>query len=233
MKIIASDKQPAWIVYRALVGVGLVCALMIVSVFLLTLSAIEKNRSEALAQAIFTVLPGANTKLAFALTGGEHFVVADANTDASDAEAVIHAGYGAHGQLIGVAIEAQGMGYQDTIRILYGYIPDRQVIAGMQVLESKETPGLGSKIETDKSFLKNFSQLDVSLTAEGSAIKNAIVAVKPGQKTEPWEIDGITGATISSKAVAGILRASTRRWIPLVQRHLQVFHAAGEAHSDS
>ena len=45
------------------------------------------------------------------------------------------------------------MGYQDVIRVLYGYSFDTEAIIGIRVLESKETPGLGDKIETDPDFL--------------------------------------------------------------------------------
>ena len=50
------------------------------------------------------------------------------------------------------------MGYQDVIRILlYGYSPEHQAIVGMRVLESRETPGLGDKIEKDPAFLARTS----------------------------------------------------------------------------
>lgn len=239
MEIIASDKnqppEPAWAMYLALVGVGVVSALLIVSVFLLTLPTIQKKRAEALELAIFNVLPDTSIKRTFALTGDESFTAHGLNTRApgEHRSEVIYAGYDAHYRLVGLAIQAQGMGYQDTIRILYGYAPDRQAIIGMQVLESKETPGLGDKIEKDEHFLNNFIQLDVTLTEDGTAIKNPIIAVKAGKKTKSWQIDGITGATISSKAIADILKMSTKRWIPLVQGNLQKFSATGETHGDS
>ncbi len=44
--------------------------------------------------------------------------------------------------------------------------------------------------------------------------------VAQGTKTEPWQIDGITGATISSKAVGAMLDKSAGRWIPEIGRHL-------------
>ena len=47
----------------------------------------------------------------------------------------------------GSPIEAQGMGYQDVIRVLYGYSFADEAIIGIQVLESQETPGLGDRIE--------------------------------------------------------------------------------------
>ena len=61
------------------------------------------------------------------------------------------------GKLIGVAVEAMGQGYADTIHFLYGYDPINQRIIGFKVLESKETPGIGSRIETDKRFFFFFN----------------------------------------------------------------------------
>lgn len=224
--------------YRALVGVGVICALLIVSVFLFTRAAIKENRRQVLERAIFNVLPGASTKLTFVLADNNVRVLdlnakaVNTKTLAQSGGALIYAGYDTEHKLVGLAIKAQGMGYQDTIRILYGYAPESQAIVGMQVLESKETPGLGDKIEKDKSFRSNFVKLDVTLTADGGAIKNPIVAVKPGQKNEHWQIDGITGATISSRAIADILKGSTTRWIPLVHRNVQTFGSATGDNSD-
>jgi electron transport complex protein RnfG len=126
----------------------------------------------------------------------------------------VFAAYDDGGQLIGFAIEAAGMGYQDKIQLLYGYSLTEQAIIGLYVLESRETPGLGDRIGSDEAFLSNFHRLDVSLTADGDAVANPIEFVPPGKKTSPWQIDGITGATVSSRAVSEILRDSTQYWIP-------------------
>ena len=50
---------------------------------------------------------------------------------------------------MGVAVEASGKATPDIIRILYGYDPENRQVVGFYVLESKETPGLGDKIEKD------------------------------------------------------------------------------------
>ena len=134
--------------------------------------------------------------------------------DGDDPQATVHAGYDAMGELLGIAIPAQGMGYQDVIRILYGYSPAEEAIVGMQVLASKETPGLGDKIEKDPAFLANFRALDVALAADGQSLAQPVSVVKSGAKTSPWQIDGITGATISSKAIGNMLRHSTAYWVP-------------------
>jgi electron transport complex protein RnfG len=189
--------------------------LLIVSVYVLTLPVIARNEAEALQAAVFQVLPGAVASSSFLLEAETGVRPAE---EGDDPRQMVHAGYAEDGRLIGVAIEAQGMGYQDVIRILYGYAPHSEVIVGMQVLASKETPGLGDKIEKDPAFRANFRALDVGLGPDGATLRQSIEAVKSGAKTLPSQIDGITGATISSKAVADILRHSSARWVPLVYR---------------
>ena len=210
----------AWPMYRAMVGVGLLCGLIIVSVFQATKPRIERNQAEALQRAIFQVLPAARSSATFRLVGETGFTPLEGE---AAGQPVLYAGYGEGGELIGLAIEARGMGYADVIRILYGYSFEQDGIVGMRVLESKETPGLGDRIEKDPVFLENFRRLDVSLTADGSAIANPIVPVKNGTKQNPWEIDSITGATISSKAIARMLSASTAWWLPRIRQDLDAF----------
>ena len=120
--------------------------------------------------------------------------------------------------LVGAVITAQGMGYQDNIRVLYAYSFTLEAIVGFKVLDSKETPGLGDKIETEPHFIANFEALDTSLASNGAVLKNPIVTVKEGKKTEPWQIDGITGATITSDAIGVILNNSANAWVPILER---------------
>ncbi|MEW8061985.1 MAG: FMN-binding protein, partial [Candidatus Thiodiazotropha sp.] len=77
-----------------------------------------------------------------------------------------------------------------------------------------ETPGLGDKIITDANFVANFEALDARLSGDGQALENEIVTVKHGSKQNPWEIDAISGATISSKAVGKALNQSAKRLLP-------------------
>lgn len=198
--------------YHALVSVGSLCALLIVSVFEGTKPYIAKNRAEALERAIFSVLPGAVASRTFVFTGDTFVEDAQAKGDR------VYAAYGSEGNLLGVAFEARGMGYADLISVLYGYAFDRSAIVGLEVLESKETPGLGDKIEKDPESRANFEALLVVLDDEG-AVANPISTVPNGTKRLPWEIDGITGATISSKALGEMLRESTAKWAPLLEAH--------------
>jgi len=106
-------------------------------------------------------------------------------------------------EFVGYAMPAAGPGFQDTIAILYGYKPGEKLVVGMEVLESRETPGLGDKIYKDAEFVGAFSAL---------SIEPEIVAVKKGTKSKPNEIDAITGATISSKAVVRIINEAHTAW---------------------
>ncbi|MEN8131000.1 MAG: FMN-binding protein [Pseudomonadota bacterium] len=111
------------------------------------------------------------------------------------------------------------------VRTLYGYSPTCECIVGIKVLDSKETPGLGDKVETDKDFLANFEALDARLNEDKSAMLHDIKTVKHGSKTQPWLIDAISGATITSKAIGRGLAESTRRNLPLLARHLDQLEA--------
>ncbi len=209
---------------RAMVGIGILCGLLIVLTYEGTLPIIEANRVDALEQAIFRVVPGTEQTQTFRWAENEGFKPVNGGTAAG--EELVYAGYDASGQLLGLAIPTSGQGYADVIRILYGYDPGKQTVTGFYVLESKETPGLGDKIEKDPAFLANFEALEVPLNADGSAIANPIRPVKSGEGTEPWEIDCITGATISSRAIGEMIGASTARWAPVIQRHFADFSIA-------
>ena len=212
--IIATDAGPrsAWPMYRAMVGTGVICALLIVAAFLYTLPVIERNHAAALERAVLQVVPGA-------VTFRRH-----------DLEQPVYAAFDAGGGLAGIALEAEGMGYQDTVRILYGYDPGRQAVVGMRVLQSRETPGLGDRVESDPAFLANFAALDVSLAASGDRLAHPVELVKPGAKTAPWQIDAISGATITSAAIARMLADSTARWVPVL--HEQRAQLARPAEAD-
>ena len=212
-----------WPMYRAMVGVGLGCGLLIVAVFQLTRPVIERNEAEALQRAIFQVLPAAQASVAFRRSEQGWRAVAEGESGAGP---LVYAAYDAEQRLVGVAVEARQMGYQDVIRLLYGYSPGDEAIVGIRVLESRETPGLGDRIEKDPDFLANFERLDVSLAPDGGSLVHAIEAVKHGEKEQPWQVDGITGATISSVAVANALARSAAHWVPLIERDLDDFRRA-------
>jgi electron transport complex protein RnfG len=48
------------------------------------------------------------------------------------------------------------------------------------------------------------------------------VTVKHGTKTDPWQIDAITGATISSRAMGKAANQAAQRAAPAIQRGLAI-----------
>ena len=201
----------------AMGAIGLIAGILIVFTYQVTFPFIQDNKARLLEKAIFEVVPGAATKRVFTVdAAGKVTEVAEADPK----QLTLYACYKSGGGLAGVALEASGQGFQDVIRVIYGYDPQKEVVVGMKVLQSTETPGLGDKIEKDPQFLDNFEALDVKLNPDGDVLVNTLEMVKSGQKTDPWQISAITGATISSRAITAMLRESTAKNIPLIVQRL-------------
>jgi electron transport complex protein RnfG len=179
---------------------GLVSGIAIIGIYESTLATITANKARELREAVFKVLPGVNQMQALVYRNGELVSVDQPDKD----ESVVYGGYDKSGDFVGYAMRAAGPGFQDTIALLYGYKPGEKLVVGMEVLESRETPGLGDKIYKDAEFVGAFSAL---------SIEPEIVAVKKGTKSRPNEIDAITGATISSKAVVRIINETHTAWL--------------------
>ena len=178
---------------------GFLAGIIIISVYLATLPTITANKARELREAVFKVLPGVTQMQPLHLEG-EALVAGK-----GDEETTIFGGYDQEGKFIGYAIPNGGPGFQDTIRLLYGYLHTEKKVVGMEILESKETPGLGDKIFKDQEFVGEFSAL---------AVEPQIVPVKKGEGDDANEVDCITGATISSKAVVKIINVSNDNWLP-------------------
>ena len=208
----------AWSMYRAIVGIGVLCALVIVGVYHATAERIGNNQQAFLDAAIAEVLPAATSTIAVTADQNGHL---DRTPETLDLP--VFYGYDMENKLAGAVITAQGMGYQDTIRVLYAYSFELSAITGFKVLDSKETPGLGDRIEKEPHFIANFTRLDARLRADGKALLHDIAVVKQGEKSAAWEIDGITGATITSEAIGKILNDSAALWVPVLEQNAASF----------
>jgi electron transport complex protein RnfG len=206
--------------------VGLIASVLLVGTYQLTAPYIARNRAAALERAIFDVIPDAQAKVTFAVTedGGLEPTSDGTGTGTSD---LIYAGYDSTGTLKGVAIEGSGQGFQDVLGLIFGYSPDCKCVTGMTVLETKETPGLGDKIEKDPAFLSNIASLDVSLKPDGSSLAHPVEVVKKGQREQPWQLEAISGATISSTAVGRIIDRYAGSMVPIVEANLEQLERGG------
>ena len=209
---------PTFAMLRTLGGIAMLSGLLVVLVYQLTLPIIAENQRIATERAVFRVISGAVTKKDFVVTPAGLIPFAEASAIEGK---TIYAAYDGEGNLKGVAFPGAAQGYQDVIKFLFGYDPSCQCVIGSKVLKSTETPGLGDKIDFDPTFLKNFEELDARVSTAGDALANPIVTVKNGSKENPWEIDAISGATISSNALGRALNAAAQQVIPVIQRDLK------------
>ena len=178
---------------------GLVSGVAIIGIYESTLPTITANKARELREAVFKVLPGVSGMQALVYRDGRIMAVPEPEKD----EPVVYGGYDDQGDFVGYAMPGAGPGFQDTIALLYGYLPDKKQVVGMEILESRETPGLGDKIYKDADFVAEFDAL---------SIEPEIVAVKKGTSTQPNHVDAITGATISAKAVVRIINETHTAW---------------------
>jgi H+/Na+-translocating ferredoxin:NAD+ oxidoreductase subunit G len=214
-----SGGTPTGAMIRSLGVVSVVCGLIIVGTYEGTLSAAQANRRIATERAVFKVVPGAKSIREFmALPDG--MVVPAKEGDAPPGAVKFYAGYDG-GKLVGIAAEGAAKGYADTVRVMFGYTPQCQCITGIGVVSMRETPGIGDKILTNKEFIANFRSLDVHLTKDLSALANEVKVVKHGTKTKAWEIDAISGATVTSRAVGKGINDAARVLLPKLAPNIE------------
>jgi RnfABCDGE-type electron transport complex G subunit len=170
--------------------VGLIAGSLLAVVGLLTTERIELTRQREIEAAIIQVVPGTVTSIK--LYEEEKFT--------------IYAGRDSAGIELGYAIYASGTGFQDIIKLMYGTDLDIQRLNSLTILEQKETPGLGAKITDALAFLRFWEKKDLTgpLTLRKPAVGSP-------EELSPFEINTITGATISSQKVLQMVNLSLER----------------------
>ncbi|MDR1997159.1 MAG: RnfABCDGE type electron transport complex subunit G [Candidatus Margulisbacteria bacterium] len=101
----------------------------------------------------------------------------------------------ADGQLLGYVLEVRARGYSSELQLLVGL--DRSyAVTGLRTLAQAETPGLGTRI-TEPAFAAQF----LGRPAEALALRQ-----------DGGSLDALTGATITSRAVADGIRRAVADW---------------------
>jgi electron transport complex protein RnfG len=212
--------DPIWPLYRTLVGIGVFCGLLIVAAYDFTKDPIRRNKVVARQRAVLKVIPGATQVGTFQRAADGSYALVP---DDSDGAGLVFAGFDAEQKLVGAALEASGAGYGDSLRVLYAYSFEQQAITGLTVIETHETPGLGVGVDQNPAYRANFQKLDVSLGADRKALAHPVEFVKQGQKKHPWQIDGITGATVTTRAIATMLAKNIAEAAPSLQARVADF----------
>jgi electron transport complex protein RnfG len=105
---------------------------------------------------------------------GEHFE----EVKSQAGEVIYYKAHDKNGKLIGVAFKTSGKGYSSTVETMVGMGLDGAII-NIKVLSQNETPGLGARV-VEPDFTGQFARKDIQNLNE---------------------VQAITGATISSRAV--------------------------------
>ena len=158
---------------RTLALAGAAAGLLIVLAYTWTAPIIERNKAAALQAAIGEVLKEPAECDTLYVVGNALTATPPAGADLKKLRRV-YLGFDAQHRRIGFAIPAAEPGFQDIVGLIFGYDPATKQLLGMKVLDSKETPGLGSKIESDTAFDNQFGRVEAPL-----------VGVKSDRSTPP------------------------------------------------
>lgn len=127
---------------------------------------------------------------------------------------------GEDGALTGICIPIEAKGLWST---LYGYLalgPDADRVRGITFYKHGETPGLGGEVD-NPNWKQQWTQ-GRSILADGKLVG---VQVKKGKvdPSIPYEaehmVDGLSGATITSKGVSAGLHKSLEWFRPFLQKY--------------
>jgi len=183
---------------------GAAAGLLVVGVYKATLPAIEKYAAAKLEGAVREVLKAPARWDTLYLQKGA-LTKSPAPGDDRKALPTAYIGFDASGKTLGAAVTAKEPGFQEEVLLMIGFEPSSGTLIGFKVVEQKETPGLGDKIERDTSFTAQFPGRLVPLKG-----------VKARKAGDPSQVQTITGATISSRAVIRIINHAVEKWQPLL-----------------
>jgi electron transport complex protein RnfG len=199
-----SKSTPAWKLLLTLALAGALSGWLVVSVYKLTLPAVQRHAAQQAYAAVHEVLKGPARWDTLYLVNNALTRTAPAKADLAEIPKAF-VGYDTAGKRVGVAVTAAEPGFQELLTLMIGFDPASGTLIGFKVLDQKETPGLGDKIERDTAFGAQFG---------GRATPLVGVKGRPGKS--PTEVQTITGATISSRAVIRIINNGVAKWRPLI-----------------
>lgn len=111
---------------------------------------------------------------------------------------IVYHVFAADGAPLGYALLHSGSGFQGPITVVVGLTEDHQTITGIEILDQAETPGLGTVIKEDR-FKGQF---------RGLQAVPQVTWVKGTRPDHPNQVEVVTGATISTRAVVDIVNES-------------------------
>ena len=119
------------------------------------------------------------------------------------------------GQIDGYSIPISGKGLWSTLLGYFAIEPDGSTAKGITFYSHKETPGLGGEVDKEwfqhnfigKKFINDNGELVGIKAKKGKADPNS-----------PYEVDGISGATVTSKGLEIFLLDDLRKYDPFFKK---------------
>lgn len=102
-----------------------------------------------------------------------------------------------------IAFEFNGPGLWGPISGVISLFSDLKTIKKIKIIHQEETPGLGSRL-AENEYLKNF---------ENKRIYPRLEILNRRKAERENEVDGITGATMTSKAFEGLINEEVKRFL--------------------
>ena len=195
---------PAARLLATLAIAGAASGLLVVLVYRITLPAIQLYAGQQVEQAVREVLKAPARWDTLYLVEDALVSIPPEGVDKGELPKAF-LGRDAAGKRTGVAVTAREPGFQEELLLMIGFEPASGALTGIKVLEQKETPGLGDKIVTDSSFGNQFPGQVPPL--------RRVRALTGGDRSE---VQTITGATISSRAVIRMINNAVARWQSLL-----------------
>lgn len=108
-------------------------------------------------------------------------------------------------------VYARGKGLWDEIWGNIALESDLTTIAGVSFDHKGETPGLGAEIKDNKSWVRQFIGKKI-YNENGEYV--SVTVRKGGAKNDTYEVDGISGATITADGVSSMLKEDLKAYEP-------------------
>jgi electron transport complex protein RnfG len=189
------NDRPIWKSGVTLAIIAAVCTSLVALTWHLTADRIEANRKAWLERSLQPALAG----LFFDSAVTESMIIIPPPHELPGSEAaIIYRVYAAEDPVAALFVVSARDGYAGPIRILLGVAMDGTV-TGVRILEHRETPGLGDKIETTKS--------DWVLQFNGLSLRDP-ASDKWAIRGDGGDFDQLTGASVTPRAIIKAIKAT-------------------------
>lgn len=190
--------RPVWKSGVTLAIIAAFCTSLVALTWQFTADRIETNKKEWLERSLQPALAG----LFFDSSVTESMITIPPPHDlpGSDA-AIVYRVYAGEEPVAALFVVSARDGYAGPIRLLIGVTMDGTV-TGVRVLEHRETPGLGDRIETTKS--------DWVLQFDGRSLRDPEAAMW-AIRGDGGQFDQLTGASVTPRSVIKAIR-ETLTW---------------------